>query len=155
FNSDFLHGREEYFFGSYRWSFYPHILAGPLALVAGLVLVSDRFRLRFPIYHRYLGRVQVLNVLFVVAPSGLWMAGRAAAGPVAAAGFAVLALLTGWTIAMGWRAAVRRQFAVHRRWMWRCFLLLCSTVILRLAGGLATVTGAGAPWLDALVAWAS
>ena len=69
--------------------------------------------------------------------------------------FAVLAILTGTTVALGWRAAVKRQFAVHRRWMWRCFLLLCSTVVLRLTAGLVTVTGIQATWIDPLSAWAS
>ena len=35
----------------------------------------------------------------------------------------------------------RFPFTDHRRWMWRGYLLLCSAVVLRLFGGLATVTG--------------
>jgi Predicted membrane protein (DUF2306) len=48
-----------------------------------------------------------------------------------------------------------RRFADHRRWMWRCYLLLCSAVVLRLIGGLATVTGVTAPWLDPVANWMS
>jgi len=155
FESDFLRGRQHYFAGSYHWAFYVHILAGPPALVIGLVLMSERFRLRLPRWHRYLGRIQALNVLLLLVPSGLWMAFRAQSGPIAGVGFVVLSVLTGTTIALGWRAAVKRQFVVHRRWMSRCFLLLCSTVVLRLAAGLATVTGMQATWLDPLSAWAS
>jgi hypothetical protein len=155
FESDFLRGRESYFSGSYHWAFYTHIAAGPLSLILGMILVSERFRLRFPQWHRSLGRIQVVCVLFLVAPSGLWMAYRAEAGPVAGLGFGALAILTGTSIALGWRSAVKRRFAVHRRWMWRCFLLLCSTVLLRLIAGLATVTGIQAACVDPLVAWAS
>ena len=39
--------------------------------------------------------------------------------------------------------------------MWRCYLLLCSAVVLRLIGGLATVTGVTAPWVDPLATWMS
>jgi hypothetical protein len=39
--------------------------------------------------------------------------------------------------------------------MWRCYLLLCSAVVLRLIGGLATVTGVAAPWFDPLAIWLS
>jgi hypothetical protein len=39
--------------------------------------------------------------------------------------------------------------------MWRCFLLLCSAVVLRLIGGLATVTHIGGNWSYPLAAWAS
>ncbi len=50
---------------------------------------------------------------------------------------------------------MRRRFVEHRRWMSRCYLLLCSTVVLRLMAGLATLTGVEATWIDPLVAWAS
>src|SRR5579863_5036040 len=60
FESDFLQGREAYFSGSYHWAFYAHIVAGPISLVLGMVLLSERFRLRFPKWHRMLGRIQVL-----------------------------------------------------------------------------------------------
>ena len=155
FESDFLRGRELYFSGSYQWAFYTHIAAGPISLILGMILISERFRLRFPKWHRSLGRIQALGVLFLVAPSGLWMAYRAEAGPVAGLGFAALAVVTGISVALGWRSAVKRRFAEHRRWMSRCFLLLCSTVVLRLIAGLATVTGIQATWVDPLAAWAS
>ncbi|MBI3866445.1 MAG: DUF2306 domain-containing protein, partial [Planctomycetia bacterium] len=155
FQSDFLLGREPYFFGTYRWAFYVHLLAGPVSLILGLILLSERFRHTFPKWHRLLGRIQVLDVLFLLAPSGLWMAYRAEAGPVAGVGFAVLAVTTGTTVALGWRSAVQRRFAVHRRWMTRCFLLLCSTVVLRLIAGVATVTGMQGTWVEPLAAWVS
>jgi hypothetical protein len=155
FNCDFLRGREAYFWGSYRWAFYTHLAAGPISLILGTILVTDRFRLSSPKGHRYLGRIQGVLVLFLLAPSGLWMAFRAEAGPIAVVGFAALALVTGTTVAMGWRTAVQSRFAVHRRWMWRCFLALCSAVVLRLIVGLATVTGFQNAWLEPVVAWAS
>ena len=48
FESIFLEGRESYFFREYQWAFYPHIISGPCSLLLGLILVSDRFRQRFP-----------------------------------------------------------------------------------------------------------
>jgi hypothetical protein len=155
FGSDFLRGRERYFFGAYRWAFYAHIASGPTALLMGLVLLSERFRLWAPKWHRNLGRCHAVNVLCVVTPSGLWMAYHASAGAIAAVGFAILAILTGTCVAFGWRAAMKRQFAVHRRWMWRCFVLLCSAVVVRLFGGLGTVLGVHAPWFDPVASWTS
>ncbi|HUQ72631.1 MAG TPA: DUF2306 domain-containing protein [Planctomycetaceae bacterium] len=155
FDADFLRGREDHFFGPYQAAFYAHIASGPCALILGTILISERFRLRFPRWHRCIGRIQIALVLLLVAPSGLWMAWYAAAGPVAAAGFAVLAVLTGTTVAMGWRAAVQRRFPVHRRWMMRCYLLLCSAVTLRVTVGLATVLGVDWMWFDPVVSWAS
>ena len=155
FGSDFLRGRERYFFGAYRWAFYPHIASGPLAIVLGLVQISDSFRRRFPKWHRNLGRLHLLNVLCVVTPSGLWMSYYASTGAIAAIGFAILALMTGMCSVLGWRAAVMRQFARHKRWMWRCFLLLCSAVVLRLLGGLGTVIGVQSDWFDPVASWSS
>jgi uncharacterized membrane protein YozB (DUF420 family) len=155
FESDFLRGRELYFSGVYQWMFYTHIASGPFSIVLGMILVSEHFRRRFPRWHRYLGRTQVASVLLLVTPSGLWMAYYAAAGSIAAAGLAVLAVVTGICVALGWRSALKRRFAGHRRWMWRAFLLLCSAVVLRLMGGLATVTGTTATWVDPLATWMS
>lgn len=153
FTSDFLRGRESYFWGAYRPAFYTHIATGPVSLVLGLVLVSERFRARWPRWHRYLGRVQVAVVLFLVAPSGLWMAYHAAAGPVAALGLGALAVATAMCAARGASCAMRRRFVDHRRWMWRCYLLLCSAVVLRLMGGLGTIIGVTAAWYDPLATW--
>lgn len=153
FRSDFLRGREDYFSRDYQWAFYPHLASGPVSLLFGLVLISDAFRRKFPKWHRLLGRVQVACVLLVVAPSGLWMAYYAAAGPVAGAGFAGLAIATGVSVAMGWRCAVQRRFATHRVWMLRAYLLLCSAVVIRVASGFAVVTEMNAEWFDPLAAW--
>lgn len=155
FQSDFLQGREGYFFGRYQWAFYPHIMSGPAALFLGMLLISERFRLRFPKWHRRLGRIHVLNVLFVVAPSGLWMAYDTQTGTIAAISFAILAVATATCSALGWRAAVRRQFAIHRRWMERSFVLLCSAVVLRIFGGLGTVLEVRSSWFDPLASWVS
>jgi uncharacterized membrane protein len=155
FNSVFLHGRDGYFWGGYHWAFFTHIASGPLCLVCGTILISERFRLRFPKWHRLLGRVQVASILLLLSPSGLWMAYYAEAGTIAAISFGLLAIATAACAACGWRAAVQRRFAVHRRWMWRTYLLLWSAVVLRLLGGLATVSGIHAEWFDPLASWVS
>lgn len=153
FNSDFLFGRDAYFFGPYRWAFYTHIISGPFALINGLVLLSNSFRQRFPTWHRRLGKVQIACVFLFVSPSGLWMAWYAATGTVAAVGFATLAMLTAFTVALGWRAALQRRFDVHRYWMLRCYVLLCSAVTLRVIGGLSEVLGIF--WTYPFAAWLS
>jgi uncharacterized membrane protein len=155
FASDFLRGREHYFFGVYQWAFYTHILSGPVSLILGLVLIVERSQAYFPRWHRYLGRVQAACVLLLVVPSGLWMAFHAAAGPFAAAGLGTLAIATAACTLLGVRSAMSGRFANHRRWMWRGYLLLCSAVVLRLLGGLATITGVTAPWFDPLANWVS
>ena len=155
FDSPFLSGREDHFWRGYHWAFYLHIVAGPGSLLLGMFLVSDRFRQRLPQWHRVMGRIQVACVLLIVAPSGLWMAWYAAMGAVAGVGFALLAVATGATVALGWRAAMQRRFDVHRRWMQRCFVLLCSAVVVRVNGGIGQVAGIDANWYYIQTAWTS
>ena len=155
FSSDFLNGREGYFYGAYQWAFYPHIASGPVSLLLGLLLVSDTFRARLPLWHRRFGRIHAVGILFVVAPSGLWMAYYTTVGTSAAISFAILAVLTGMCSALGWRAAVSRRFNDHRLWMLRCFVLLCSAVMLRVFGGLGTVLEVKSLWFDPVVSWVS
>src|SRR3954467_8772692 len=153
FATGFLRGRENHFSGLYRWAFYTHIVSGPVTLILGLILVGERPRTHFPAWHRRLGRLQVACVLLLVTPSGLWMARHAAAGPIAAVGLGALAIATATCTSLGAWSGVTRRFSDHRRWMWRCYLLLCSAVVLRLIGGLATVAGMTAPWVDPLATW--
>lgn len=155
FASDFLAGREAYFGGGYSWAFYAHVASGPLTLLFGLLLVSTPIRARSPRLHRNLGKAQIVLVVLVLAPSGLWMAPYAATGRVAAVGFAALAIATAFCAICGWRSAVSRRFAEHQQWMWRLFLLLCSAVVLRVVGGAATVIGADSSWSYPLAAWVS
>ena len=155
FTSDFLRGRADSFFGTYQWAFYAHLAAGPVSLLLGLALLSNRLRRRHPAWHRVLGRAQMAVVLLVLVPSGLWMSASAATGTVAGLGFATLALATTVTATLGWREAVCRRFAAHGIWMTRLVALLGSAVVLRLLSGLAILAGLDTDWLYPASAWAS
>jgi hypothetical protein len=155
FESDFLLGREAYFWGVYRWAFYAHLVSGPASLLLGTVLVSERFRRAAPLWHRRLGRAQAALLLLLLVPSGLWMARYAATGAIAAWGLGSLAIATAACVLFGWKAAVERRFADHGRWMGRTYVLLISAVVIRLIGGLATVTAFDALWLYPLSCWIS
>ncbi|MCA9072877.1 MAG: DUF2306 domain-containing protein, partial [Planctomycetaceae bacterium] len=139
----------------YSLAFYPHIAVGPITLVLGMLLLSDRFRLRFPGWHARLGKLQVAGILLLLVPSGFWMAFYAQAGWDVKIGFALLALATGLCAAMGWKTALQRRFHHHRLWMWRCYVLLCSAVVTRLLGGFFTITDIGEDWTYLLAAWGS
>jgi len=155
FTAEFLRGRKATFFSRYQWAFYPHILSGPLTIILGMVLMSARFRQQFPSWHRRLGRVQVCTVLFVLAPSGFWMAWFAQAGLGVQLGFAALSLATGISVWNGWLYAMKRDFAQHQIWMTRCYLLLCSAIVTRIIGGFFIVTEIDGDWTYYMAAWPS
>ncbi len=154
FTSDFLAGRASYFFGAYSLAFYVHIVTGPMTLLTGLALMSTKLLKRSSMWHRRLGKLQVVCVLLTAA-SGLWMAKYAATGAVAGAGFATLAIATATTVICGFQTAIQRRLVAHRIWMARCFLLLCSAVVLRLTAGVAIVTQFDADWVYPMSAWTS
>jgi hypothetical protein len=54
------------------------------------------------------------------------------AGPIAATGFGLLAVIWIYVTAQGWLTARARRFDEHRRWMIRSFALTFAAVTLRL-----------------------
>ncbi len=145
-DSDFLLGRQTHFRGLYRIAFYLHIVASPISLLIGLVLLNERVRRRMPAMHRWLGRANVAIILTLVVPSGGVMSQYSRGGSISNFGFLTLALATAGCAVQGWRCAVIRHFERHQRWMLRCYILLSSAVTLRLIGG-------GSIWLETEPIW--
>lgn len=156
FDSLFLQGREATFAGAYRVAFYVHILTGPVVLLNGLVLMSERLRRRRVGVHRALGRVQVGVLLLLVLPSAAVMSRHAFGGGAAALSFLLLSAATAGCAVLGVGYACRRDVGRHRAWMTRCFVLLCSAVVLRLTSGAAGLIGVASPEAAYVAAaWAS
>ncbi|CAN5435472.1 DUF2306 domain-containing protein [soil metagenome] len=156
FDSLFLQGREQTFTASYQIAFYIHILASPVLLVSGLILLSDRYRISFPRGHRRLGWVHSLILLLFVLPSSIVMACKSFGGWSAGASFIILAFATATCTILGIANAVRRRYAIHRRWMLRSYVLLCSAVLLRLISGAASLLDIGDPETAYVIAsWCS
>ena len=116
-----------------------HVGGGVTALALGsFQLVTRRGPRR--IWHRWAGRTYVLACV-VSAVAGLWLALHASAGPVATAGFGLLAIVWLGSTVMGWRKAVTGEFAQHRRWMIRSLSLTFAAVTLRILLPLIPLTG--------------
>lgn len=161
FDSLFLQGREATFAGAYPIAFYVHIFSGPIVLFNGLILLSEYVRRHHGGWHRILGRIQVgvllfLVLLFLVLPSSVVMSRHAFGGWPAGLSFLVLSAATAGCAVIGVMHARRRRFDRHRRWMLRCYVLICSAVALRLISGAAGLMGVPSPE-DAYIvaAWAS
>ncbi len=100
------------------------LLIGPLQFLPGL----RRRRVRL---HRTIG-VTYWLACFVSGGAGLALAFGSTAGPIATAGFGLLAIAWITTTAMGAVAVLRGRFLDHRRWMIRSFTLTFAAVTLRL-----------------------
>ncbi len=156
FDSLFLQGREATFTGAYVPAFYVHIFTGPVVLLNGLVLMSESVRRRYGGLHRILGRVQVSVLLVFVLPTSVLMSRHAFAGWPAGLSFVVLSAATAGCAIAGVASARRRRYNSHRRWMLRCYVLICSAVALRLVSGAAGLVGVSSPERAYVVAaWCS
>jgi hypothetical protein len=156
FNALFLQGREATFRGAYRAAFYVHILSAPFVLCNGLILLSAYVRRHHGGWHRWLGRLQVVLLLFFVLPSSVVLSWRAFGGWSAGLSFLLLSAATAGCAIVGVVHAYRRRFDRHRRWMLRSYVLICSAVALRLISGTAGLIGVPSPEHAYIVAaWSS
>ena len=77
------------------------------------------------------------------------------AGPVAATGFAAVAMLSIAFTWLGWRAAVQRQFEAHRVWMLRSWAMTAGAITLRLLLPASAMLGLGFYTAYPVIAWLS
>jgi uncharacterized membrane protein len=100
------------------------------ALITGPWQFIPRLRARWPKVHRVLGRVYVFSCL-VGGAAGLLLASGTSAGPIARAGFGLLAIVWIGVNANAFRLALIGRYAEHRQWMVRSFALTFGAVLLR------------------------
>jgi uncharacterized membrane protein len=110
---------------------YAHMLFAGAALLLAPVQLSARLRSQAPRVHRATGRVVVICLL-AGGTAGLVLAPMNFAGPIGAAGFGALALLSIAFPVLGVRAIRQGDAAAHRRWMLRAFAMIYAGVMLRL-----------------------
>jgi uncharacterized membrane protein len=93
-----------------------HVAAASLSFPLCLLLTTRALQKRLA-WHRWLGRVSGVLVLFALLPSGIVLAFDAKGGGVVTAGFLLSAAILGWFMVRGVAAARRGDVAFHRRAM--------------------------------------
>ena len=118
---------------------------------------GDRFEYRGLGVELFLGFLSVVGVLLVfVLPSSVVMSRHAFGGWPAGLSFLLLSGATAGCAVAGVVQARRRRYDRHRRWMLRCYVLICSAVALRLISGAARLIGVPSPEQAYIVAaWVS
>jgi uncharacterized membrane protein len=101
----------------------PHTLCGLIALLAGPVQFSSRFRQRHLKFHRVLGRIYVISV-FIGALSGIALAAGRPGLPGTSMQAAVWIVCT----TAAFITARNRQTAQHRQWMVRSYAVTFTFV---------------------------
>lgn len=111
-----------------------HILFATVINIAGALQLIPGVRNRFPVFHRWNGRLFVLAA-FTQAITGIYLTmwvGRLV-GDTTQHVIAVLgALLLIFCAVMALRFAMQRDFTTHRRWALRLFLVASAALFIRL-----------------------
>ncbi len=108
-----------------------HVASSCICLIAGFPLFFP-FLLKFRRLHFVLGYFYFNAVLWVAAPTGLFLSLFAKGGAVAAVGFAATGLVWWWTTWCGYTAIRRGDIQGHIRWMARSFSTALSAVFFRM-----------------------
>lgn len=137
-------------------AFAIHALASALALMLGPLQFLPGLRRRLPGLHRLVGRLYVAACTSG-ALSALALTPVASGGLAATLGFALLALAWLATTLAALRAALRRDFALHRRLMLYSFAMTFAAVTLRLQIPVAIIGfgAAGYPEASRVLAWSA
>ena len=114
-----------------------HVVFGSTALISACLQIWPWFRQRYPVAHRMVGRIYVFGGVLPAGTMALTIGAFSADGPVARVLSVFLAALCLTSTIAGFRAARRRRFVKHRRWMIRSFVLTASVITTRVAGVIA------------------
>jgi len=108
-----------------------HFGIGGLVLMIGPFQFVPGLRAKWPVLHRWMGRVYVAGCLFS-GVAGFILASNTNAGAVAQTGFSLLAVFWIVTTTMAFLKARSRDFAAHKQWMIRSYALTLAAVTLRI-----------------------
>ncbi|MEV2278636.1 DUF2306 domain-containing protein [Nocardiopsis sp. NPDC049922] len=109
-----------------------HIFAGALLTLLAPLQVWPWLRRRHPAVHRWSGRAYVLVGVPLVGVPGLLLGPLSSTGPDTRISNTLWAVLWLTCTALGYLAARRRDFARHREWMLRSFVLLYGVALNRI-----------------------
>jgi len=155
FAEGFLKGKQALFQGIYAPAFYLHVIGAPLAILIGTLQALGKYHTRWPLLHQRLGRAYVGTILFAAGPGGLVMAFYANGGIWGKASFLLLSILWLLTTALGYVIVLKRNFASHRNWMYRSYVLASSAIWLRIGMFISNSMGYVGSEAYAVVSWLS
>jgi len=109
-----------------------HLISAVVIMLAGAVQLVPQVRSRFPVFHRWNGRIYMLAALAVSA-AGVYMTWRGSIGDLSQhIGGSLNAVLIWLFAGMALRYAVARDFRTHRRWALRLFLVVSAAWFFRI-----------------------
>jgi len=109
-----------------------HLISAVIIILAGTLQLIPQIRNRFPVFHRWTGRLYIVTA-FTVSLAGLYlMWARGTVGDLPQhLGTSLMAILIMIFALMALRYAVARDFKTHRRWALRLYLVVSASLFIR------------------------
>jgi tetratricopeptide (TPR) repeat protein len=116
-----------------NWAVVMHVVSAAILMLAGALQLVPQVRSRFPVFHRWNGRIYMLTAL-LLSVAGLYMTWiRGSVGDVSQHLGSTLNAVLIWLFgAMALRYALARDFRTHRRWALRLFLVVSGSWFIRI-----------------------
>lgn len=111
--------------------FYIHVCSSIFVLGAGFSQFNSTFLKKYPELHQRIGKLYVFTIIFLCAPSGLFIGIFANGGLSSKISFVTLAVLWFYFTLKGFRTIKKRDLHSHKIFMYRSFALSCSAITLR------------------------
>ncbi len=113
-------------------AFGAHVLLAAALTFAGALQLVPQIRARAPAVHRWIGRVFLATVMSATVLGFYMTFARQTAGPIGTTAISIEAVLIMAFAALAWRTALARNFASHRRWAMRAFIVANTSWFQRL-----------------------
>ncbi|MCU1303186.1 MAG: hypothetical protein JWQ87_3470 [Candidatus Sulfotelmatobacter sp.] len=109
-----------------------HLFSAVVIILAGVLQLVPQIRNRFPVFHRWNGRLYVVTA-FTISIAGLYMMWiRGSVGDLSQnLGTSLMAVLIMLCAGMVLRYAMARDFRTHRRWALRLYLVVSASLFIR------------------------
>lgn len=115
----------------YELSFYVHIFAGMWCIGAALLQFSSYILKKRKAIHVWSGRIYVMVVLLLGAPTGLYMSFFAKGGAAERGLFMFMALAWFFFTMKGFTTILQRNVLAHKIWMMRSYAMALTAVTFR------------------------
>lgn len=115
----------------YRIFFFTHVYASVFVLLAAFTQFSASILKKWKAVHRFMGRLYVIVVLLLAAPSGFVIGLYANGGLSSRIAFCLLAVLWFAFTLLAFNRIRQKKIAEHKAFMYRSFALALSAITLR------------------------
>ena len=111
--------------------FYIHVYSSILVLLTGFLAII-RVKFNKIKIHQYAGKAYVFVILFLAAPTGIYMGLFANGGFFSKISFVILGIFWWFSTFKAYQLIRQKNYKAHQQWMWRSFVLTLSAITLRL-----------------------